>query len=104
MKNKVWEFIKSLGSYYDYNTDKIHGCKKGSWVYIHEQGHKTQRKFILITRLFPEFLMLYIIASLVFQNYETARICFILYAGYFVGLEIDAWAYVFWVWRTKNKR
>lgn len=30
MKNKVWEFIKSLGSYYDYDKDKIYGCKKGS--------------------------------------------------------------------------
>jgi len=104
MKNKVWEFIKSLGSYYDYDKDKIYGCKKGSWVYIHEKGHKNQRKFILSTRLIPECLMISTIGSLVFQKFEHAEICFLLWIGFYMGLEIDAWAYVFWTWRTKNKR
>ena len=101
---KISEIIKQLLSYYDFDKDKIHNAKKGSWIYIHEQGHKKQRKLLKATRIIPEFLMLFILMYLVTQEFYMAKIIFISYILYWMFWEFDAWGYVFYVWYKKRKK
>ena len=95
-------FYRDILAYYDIEHDKIRGCKKGSWTYIHEQGHKKQRKFIMDTKSFAELALLFTIFMLVFEQFFYARLSFALYFGYLMILELDAYAYMYWVWKNKK--
>jgi hypothetical protein len=83
-------------AYYDFETDKIYGCKKYSITWWHERGHQILHRkdwYAEFTRLYHPMILIFVIACLVAQDYSLAKISLLIYLAFIFFDEIFAWIY-----------
>ena len=100
MKNK----IKELTAHIDLNTGKIYGCKKFSWKWLHEKGHKEfnddeTKSFLLLLKGYSLDLSIMFIILAFFQR-AWLSVAIVLYFIFIYISLYEEW----WCNRYANKR
>lgn len=94
----------SLTPIYDPQTNKIYGCKKGTFVYTHEQGH--QEWFIKgiaqEIQMVQGWLLIGTLAFLITDDKQLAKVSLLLFCGLWLIDELHAWFYAFKYWKPHD--
>jgi len=83
---------------YDTRTNTIYGCKEGSLIYLHEEGHKYYQEKGINSKLisYTEFVFLFLLCFIIIKlNNLYLYLLFLLFLFLQLLPELLAWYYAF---------
>ena len=95
------KLLMPISAYYDPDSDEIVNAKPGSFVYLHEEGHRNQRDWLKKWAIWEQNLFFLTIGFLVIHEWTLAQIFFFSLCVYWIYIEVDAYVYAF---RRAKKR